>query len=148
MVRLDFQQGDVAAFVGADHLGLEFATIGKAYRNLLGTLNHVIIGQDVTVTGNDEPGAERLGLVFLRHVTVALVLARVAEKVLEEIIERRALRQIRYLDAFRQTHTAGFDLLRGADIDHRVAGVFHQFGKVGQVPRLRLQCSAQTHQQQ
>jgi hypothetical protein len=35
-LRLDLQQGDVAALVGAQHLGLEFAAVGQRDRHFVG----------------------------------------------------------------------------------------------------------------
>ncbi len=58
VARVDLQQGDVAALVGAQHLGLEFAPVGERDDDLVRALDHVGIGQHVAVVRDDETGAD------------------------------------------------------------------------------------------
>ena len=60
VVGVDLEHGQVGAGVGADDLGLELPPIEQAHRHLVGAVHHVVVGQDVAVTGDDEAGARRL----------------------------------------------------------------------------------------
>jgi hypothetical protein len=59
--RLDLEHRDVAAHVGADDFRLELALVGEADRDLLRVLDHVRVGHDEAVLGDDEPGAQAEG---------------------------------------------------------------------------------------
>ena len=92
----------------------------------------MVVGHHVTVLGNNEARAQRLGLAQRRRAA-----ARLAEEVLEQVVEGGVLGKIRDLDALRQLHAARLDLLRGADVDHRIAGLLDQLREVGQAPGLQ-----------
>src|SRR5664279_5206110 len=54
---VDLDQRNVAARVGADHLrAVGLAVIGRDF-NLVGAIDHVIVGDRITVGGNEEAGA-------------------------------------------------------------------------------------------
>ena len=48
-VGLDVQEREVGGLVGADQLGPELAPIGQHHHDLVGILDHVVIGDDQTV---------------------------------------------------------------------------------------------------
>ena len=52
--RIDLEQGKIAAIVGADDLGDELAAIAHAHDDLIGGLDHMGIGQDVTIRAQNE----------------------------------------------------------------------------------------------
>src|SRR5690606_15675686 len=58
VLALDLQQRHVGTRIGADELGFQFATVGQAHDDLVGIGYHVVVGQDVTVPGNDEAGTK------------------------------------------------------------------------------------------
>ena len=49
----DLDHGDIRALVGADDLGLELAVVDQRYRDFLGVVDHVGIGDDIAGTGVD-----------------------------------------------------------------------------------------------
>jgi len=53
-VRIDLQYGDIERGIGAHQFGGEFAVIGQGHADLLGPVHDVVIGEDVTIGGNDE----------------------------------------------------------------------------------------------
>ncbi len=59
---LDLEQGHVAALVLADDLGLELAAIAQPHDDLVGVLDHVVVGNHVAVLGNNESRTQRLGI--------------------------------------------------------------------------------------
>ena len=56
-LRVDLDDGDIGARVGADHLRGKFATVGEAYRDFVGFGDHVRVGEDVAVLAHDEARA-------------------------------------------------------------------------------------------
>ena len=57
---VDLEHGHVGIGVGSDDLGLELTAVEQPDRDLLGTLDHVIVGQDVAVGGDHETGTAAL----------------------------------------------------------------------------------------
>src|SRR6185437_8572619 len=53
---LDLDQGQVSTRVAPDHLRLEDPAVVGRYFDLVGAINHVIVGHGVTVGGNKEAG--------------------------------------------------------------------------------------------
>ena len=90
--RLDLEQGDVDAAVGADQLGLELGVILEDDGDVLSALDHVVVGDDVAIAIDHETRSER------RTAPLLLLLATTAvEELLEELLERRARRQLRHV---------------------------------------------------
>ena len=53
-VRLDLEQRDIGALVGADDPGLEFPLVGQADGHLVSPVDDMGVGQNVTVAVDDE----------------------------------------------------------------------------------------------
>ena len=62
IARLDLEQGNVRLFVGANDLGIELAPVGQAHGHLVRTIDDMIVGEDVTIRGDNETRAGRLAL--------------------------------------------------------------------------------------
>ena len=83
ILRIDLQQRNVGALVGADDLGLELAAIRQAHEDFGCIVDHVRVGGDVTIRRNDEARAGRL------RFEIALGRApRNRTEALEEFVER------------------------------------------------------------
>ena len=95
--------------------------------HFLGTLDHVIVGEDVAIRRHHKAGAQRAAL-SLGHAFQAL-----AEEVLEQITEGAALGDVRHRKSLGKLLLDRGFLLR-ADINHRRAVLRGQFGKVWQRP--------------
>src|SRR4029078_9242458 len=54
-----FQKGEVARLVGADQLRGERAIVGEIDLDFVGALDDVVVGEDVTVGGDDHARPER-----------------------------------------------------------------------------------------
>ena len=67
VLALDLEQRDVAARIGTNQFGFQLAAIGQTHDDLVGVGDHMIVGHDVAVRGQDEarPHATRLFLVRL-----------------------------------------------------------------------------------
>ena len=89
------------------------------------------IGQNVAVGADDEPGTQRAVLELLRHAGKIRNLAR--EKAAEQLLHGLVPLKLELVAT-----AAPLDDLGSADIDHRRALLFHQFGEVGQFGSLCL----------
>jgi hypothetical protein len=87
LVAIDLEEGDVGLLVAADHLGGVPAIILEDYRHLIGVGDDMVVGYNIAGGVDNEPGAERHD--FFRRIAG---LERLFEKVLKELIERRAAR--------------------------------------------------------
>ncbi|MNG32318.1 hypothetical protein D3C84_1183020 [compost metagenome] len=54
VLAFDLEQGHVGARIGADQLGLQLAAVRQADDDLVGIGHHMVVGQHVAITGNDE----------------------------------------------------------------------------------------------
>jgi hypothetical protein len=77
--RLDLDEGDVGLGVGAYHLRLKLLFLEQDHRDFVGFLYDVVVGEDIPVIGDDEPGAQTSPFLFPGEVP---------EEVVEEIFER------------------------------------------------------------
>ena len=87
IVSLDLDQSQIRIRVGTDHATFELAVVIQLNDNFVRTVDHVIIGDDVTVFGNDDTGTEadtRLGLY------TALLSATITEDIPEYLCKRVA----------------------------------------------------------
>ena len=88
-VGFDLDQGNVGARVGPDQRRRIFVAVLHRDGDVLGILDHVVVGHDEAVRRDEEAGALRQSrrrlLLLLRHALAEL---------LEEIVERVVLRQI------------------------------------------------------
>ena len=57
---VDLQYRNIGIGVGADDLGGELTAVEQADGNLVGALDHMVVGEDVAVLGHDEPGTAAL----------------------------------------------------------------------------------------
>ena len=72
---IHLEHGEVGLWVIAQHLGSEGASVVKCHLHLVGVLDHVMIGEDVAVRGDDHAagGAVFAGLGQLAVAAVALI---------------------------------------------------------------------------
>ncbi|MNJ61891.1 hypothetical protein D3C77_577040 [compost metagenome] len=127
VLAVDLEQRHISARIGADQLGLQLAAIGQTDDDFVGVSDHMVVGQDVTVAGNDEARTQRLRLTLAIATRRTWGLRHVA---LEELAEHRR-------QAFEVRHLAGCvlairQLLLGTDIDHRRRRLLDQGGEVRQ----------------
>ena len=75
-VRVDLDDGEIGELVRADQLGVHDAAIVECDLDLGCALDHVVVGDDVTVGRNDDAGADAvLNLLRLLHTSASLTLA-------------------------------------------------------------------------
>ncbi len=122
LVRLNLQDGEVRLLIAPEDLGLELLAVVQNDVDLVGVGDHVIVGDHDALRIDHEPGAERVDPARPAIWRVPSRPTAVLEEFLEELLERRAGRQLRGRAAAR------FDLLRGRDVDYRVD---HLLGDVG-----------------
>ena len=91
--------------------------------------DHVVVGEDVAIGRDDEPGPERL------TVTVRKVLHPFAEEMFEQVTEGASLRDVWHRKALWQ-RPLNLRFLLCTDIDHGRAVALGQLGELGKVPRL------------
>ena len=98
LVGLDPQQREIGLLVAADDLGLQPGAVIEDDGDLVGVGDHVIVGHDDAGRIDDEAGAERVDPArrCVRDLAVALTAAAVLEEIVEELLERRAGRQLRH----------------------------------------------------
>ena len=56
VVLIDAQQGDIGIWIGAHELGHIGAFIVQDYFDFIGTCDHVVVGDDIPIGGNDDTG--------------------------------------------------------------------------------------------
>jgi hypothetical protein len=130
---VDLQQCDVGLLVAADDLGGELAAIGQLHPDLVGTVDDVVVGQHVTVGGDDETGAGGYAAAparLLRHSGHAGH-AR-AEEAAEEFRHLVVIRHLVLLRHARADH--------GFDIDDGRADLVDQLREIRQADDQRRGC--------
>jgi len=60
VLGVDLEDGDIRIRIRADHLGVELAFVAQLDLQLLGALDHVIVGQDVAVVAHDHARTQAL----------------------------------------------------------------------------------------
>lgn len=63
---VDLDQRHLGLRVAADYLGGKLALVAQGDRDAISILHDVVVGQNITVLGNDKPGALPFLAVFLR----------------------------------------------------------------------------------
>ncbi len=58
VLAIDLQHRNVGTWIGADQLGFHLAAIRKTHENFVGAINDVVVGQDETISGDDEARAQ------------------------------------------------------------------------------------------
>ena len=119
--RFDLEQGDVDAAVGTDQLGLELGVVLEDDGDVFGALNDVIVGDDVAFTVDHETGAQRRAAALL-----LLAAAPAVEEFLEQLLERRARRQLRHV---AQARPLLRHVLSGRDVDDSRHQLVDQLGE-------------------
>src|SRR5690606_6020207 len=54
VLGIDLQQGQVGTGVAADHFALERAAVVQVYLDLIGTVDHVVVGHDIPIVADDD----------------------------------------------------------------------------------------------
>src|SRR5664280_1324009 len=67
VVRLDLDDRDISFGVGPDNLALELAVVRQGHLEFVSALDDVVVGQDIAVGRDDDPGAE--ALLSLIHIS-------------------------------------------------------------------------------
>ena len=65
---VDLQNGDIGRLIGAHYLGSVLTLVGEHHLYLIGVLDHVVVGKDVSIFTHDHTGAKALGAPFPRHL--------------------------------------------------------------------------------
>jgi hypothetical protein len=73
LAGLDLDERDVGPGVGPHHLRLELPLVQERHRDLVGFFHHVVVGEDETVLGDDETGAQAPALLLPGHVSEVIV---------------------------------------------------------------------------
>src|SRR5262245_26024900 len=81
---MDLDQRDVGLLIPADDLGLELLARGQAHDDLVGVLDHVVVGEDEPVGVDHEARSEALGLVRAARLTEELL--ERAEELVERVV--------------------------------------------------------------
>ena len=116
----DLDQRQVGLGVAADDLGVELPFVGQPDLDLVGVLDHVVVGDDEPVRVDDEARPQAALLELPARAALAEGLAvglAVAERVAEEVPEDRP------------ALLGGF---HGADVDHPGLHLLGQRRKIGQ----------------
>jgi hypothetical protein len=140
LVRLHLEDGKVELRVLAEDLGLEAGAVGEDHADVVRVADHVVVGDDDSGGVDDEAGAGgvRAALLLTGRVVAlaAFALAAPVEELLEQILERRAGRELRHRPA------AGLDRRRGRDVDYRVG---HPLDEIGEGFGGRARIGGQRH---
>jgi hypothetical protein len=124
------EQRDVELGIAAHNVSVELALVVEVNSNVVGVVDHVLVGDDVPLRIDDEASPE--GLALHRSFTRpgrALRMAPAAAALPEEELER-----IHPVSAIAHHAAGDVDLLRGRDVhDHRL----HLLGERGDIERRR-----------
>jgi len=112
VVDIDLQYREIGFFIPPDELGFVGLLVGESNLDVVGILNHVVVGQDVAVVADDESRTEALDRPGgAGPAMVAVELA--AEEAAEELVERIAAPVAGNIEA------AGRGMFFGVDVDDR-----------------------------
>jgi hypothetical protein len=123
ILRVDLDDGDVGALVGADDLGGVFAAVGQLHDDFGGAVDDVRVRDDVAVRAHDEARAQAARRLLRAH---ALALAGDAAEALEEIEIRAVLVDIVGVDPLELA------VVQHADVDDGRSGAIHELGEIGE----------------
>ena len=70
VLQVDLHDGEIGLGIGADQFASTLAPVGKRDFDFVGRLNHVIVGQDITIGADDHAGA-KAELPFVRRAVIA-----------------------------------------------------------------------------
>ncbi len=105
LARLHAEDGDVRVGVGADELRVELPAVGERHVDAAGAEDHVLVGEDGAVRGDDDAGAE---------AGAGEAAGAGIEEVAEELLEERVLGE-------GEGRAPALDHLLGGDVHHRGA---------------------------
>src|SRR3954469_13120330 len=125
---LHAQHGEVDLRILADDLGLEALAVREDDADVVRVADDVVVGDDDPRRIDDEARAERVRAALTRAVALPTrpalaALSAAVEEFLEQILERRAGRQL------RQRPPARLDRRRGRDVDARRYNVLGEVGE-------------------
>ena len=122
ILGIDLDQGDVGLLVGTHHGGVKLAVVIQGDLQFLGAVDHVVVGDDVTVSADDNTRAHARGLRFALLLRLLLALTLTLSKAgAEEELKR-----------VNETSLV-IVLLRGGialDAHHAVDGVLGHIGEI------------------
>src|ERR1700726_1688147 len=88
---LDLDQGEVGTRIGADHLGLVDLAVVGGHFDLVGAVDHVVVGDGIPVSGNEEAGTlAGHGVAAARSATHPWRQTVWSAEATEEALHRRA----------------------------------------------------------
>ena len=58
LFQLDFENGQIGFWIGANHLGLGLAAVGQRDFNVVCTFHHMVVGEDVAILTNDDAATQ------------------------------------------------------------------------------------------
>ena len=62
ILGVDLDQGDIGLFIAAHNSGVERAVVVEGYLQFLSTVNHVVVGDDISVRADNHARAHTTGL--------------------------------------------------------------------------------------
>ncbi len=104
----DPNQSQIKLFIKPLDLPFQLPAIREFYHHLIGTVDHMVVCQDITVTADDEAGPQTL---FTPRALLGRLTKKAAEKIIKKIIAKRVLGPSDTL--------LGLNVFGGSDIDHR-----------------------------
>ena len=129
---LDFDHCHICAFVSTHDAGLEFSFVGQSDQDLVSAIYDVGVGHDEAIGRQNETRAHAFGLGrligWLRSIRPWILPRHVGHRYPEKATEQ-LLHLIVWVAA---AACVRLDFFQGADIDHRGADLFHQFGEIRQ----------------
>ena len=130
-VRLDLDQGHVRTGIGADQRGRELVAVLHRHRDVLGVLDHVIVGDHEAVRRDEETRPlrqRRVGLLGSAAATTATAIGLALAEMLEEIIERAVLGDVGHARDL-QIVIGDLSVALDVDADHRRAHLRDDVGE-------------------
>src|SRR3546814_17892812 len=108
-LRLDLEDRKIGLRIRADQRRLQLVAVREDHLDIVGALDHVVVGHDEAGRIDHEAGAERIDLLI---AAAAVTL----EEVVEEFLEGRSVRHLRRM---RAGHLA-VAILRGRYVAHLI----------------------------
>ena len=135
------QKGDVGLGIGADDLGVERAAVIHDDLDAAGIVDHVVVGHDIAVGGDEEAGALRLAeaaragtrlTALLAAAPAALVAALLTAEAPEQVAQRVVLVEFRHPERERAALAPVGDVLSlHANRDDRRLDALHHVSEGG-----------------
>ena len=124
ILGFNLHHGDIGLGVASQHLTGELTVVGEAHRDLVGAVDHMMIGENQTVSADDKARTRAALFRFLAGTT--------ERKHREtETTEDFRMAFIKTAERIRAFDTAGFT--HGGDVDNALAVLFHEVDEIGQL---------------